>query len=133
MKLAHKEGRAHNIGQCRWNCKHSYPETWLIRVLENEFQLRENYDYRTEYPFGKYSLDFAWPDKRICIEVDGEQHDIDIKQKERDKNKDALLLEKGWKELRIPWKSCYASPKEWINKIKEFLFGSVPQLVVERS
>lgn len=29
MKLAHKEHRAHNIGQSRWNNEPSYPEKFL--------------------------------------------------------------------------------------------------------
>ena len=59
MKLAHKEGRAHNIGESRWNNVHSYPEKWLIKVLENEFGMKEHIDYKTEMSFGRFALDFA--------------------------------------------------------------------------
>lgn len=123
MIKAHQEGRAHNIGESRWNNEHSYPEKWLIKVLENEFNLKENLDYKTEYPFGRFSLDFAWPDKKICIEVDGKQHLYDEKQIERDKTKDKLLLENNWKELRIPWIECFRNPKNWIEIVREFLKG----------
>ena len=123
MIKAHQEGRAHNIGESRWNNEHSYPEKWLIKVLENEFNLKENLDYKTEYPFGRFSLDFAWPDKKICIEVDGKQHLYDEKQIERDKTKDQLLLENNWKELRIPWIECFRNPKNWIEIVREFLKG----------
>ena len=30
MKLAHKEHRAHNIGQSRWNNEPSYPEKFFL-------------------------------------------------------------------------------------------------------
>lgn len=123
MKLAQKEGRAHNIGQCRWNCEHSWPEKWLVQVLANEFGFEENKDYFTEFSFGRFSLDFAWPDKKLCIEVDGKQHLTDETQKSRDVAKDALLKEAGWSELRIPWLECYNNPKDWIVKIKEFVSG----------
>ena len=37
MKKAHAEGRAHNIGESRWNNEPSYPEQWFMKVIENEF------------------------------------------------------------------------------------------------
>ncbi len=116
-------GRAHNIGECRWNHEHSYPEKWLIKVLDNEFGMKENIDYRTEMPFGKYALDFAWECKKFAIEIDGEQHERFEIYKERDKKKDELLKENSWSLLRIKWKECFARPKEFIeiirNKLKE--------------
>ena len=30
MKKAHAEGRAHNIGECRWNNEPSWPEKWFM-------------------------------------------------------------------------------------------------------
>lgn len=108
MKLAHKEGRAHNIGECRHNNEPSYPEKWFMRVIENEFS---NKNYIREFPFYRYSLDFAWPDLKICIEIDGEQHERFEEYKERDIKKDELLKQEGWKELRISWKECCKNPK----------------------
>ena len=71
MKKAHKEGRAWNIGKSRWNNKHSYPEEFFIQVINNEF---EDKNYVCEYPLEIYSLDFAWIEKKKCIEIDGDQH-----------------------------------------------------------
>ena len=121
MKLAQKEGRAHNIGECRWNNTHSWPEKWLIQVLKNECCYVEGIHYVTEYPFHRFSLDFAFVNSKLCIEVDGKQHTTDKAQIERDKRKDELLREDGWKELRIPWRECFSNPKTWIDKIKSFL------------
>ena len=50
MKKAHLEGRADSFPS-RKNCEHSYPEKWLIGVLERELGLIENKDYETEYYF----------------------------------------------------------------------------------
>ena len=116
MKLSHKNGLAHNIGKCRWNNEPSYPEKWFMEVIENEF---DNKNYIREYPFFKYSLDFAWPELKICIEIDGEQHQRFDDYKERDKQKDLLLKQNGWKELRINWKDCFFNPKYYINLAKE--------------
>ena len=121
MKQAHKEKRAHNIGSSRWNNEHSWPEKWFIEVLQNEFNMIENIDYETEMPFDKYSLDFAWSEKKLCIEIDGEQHERFEEYKLRDITKDKLLLKNGWKVLRIKWKDCYANPKQYIKIVKNYL------------
>lgn len=118
MKLAHKEKRAHNIGESRWNNEHSWPEKWFIEVLQNELNMVEHVDYETEMPFDKYSLDFAWPEKKLCIEIDGEQHERFEEYKLRDVSKDALLKENGWQVIRIKWKDCYANPKQYIKQVK---------------
>lgn len=121
MKKAQKEGRAYNIGQSRWNNVHSMPEKWLITVLKNNFNQIENIDYKTEMPFYRYALDFAWPEKRLCIEIDGKQHLYDEKQIERDIEKDRLLKEDGWKELRLKWGYVVAKKEEAIKLITDFL------------
>lgn len=118
MKKAHANRIAHNIGESRWNTEHSWPEKWFIRVLSNEFQMEENEHYETEMPFGKYALDFAWPDKKLCIEIDGEQHERFEDYKQRDIEKDKLLLENGWQVIRIKWKDCFKNPKEYINLVR---------------
>lgn len=118
MKKAHAEGRAHNIGECRWNNEPSYPEQWFMKVLKNEFGFEKDKDYKMEYPFHKFSLDFAWPDKKICIEIDGEQHQRFQEQKQRDIEKDKLLKSEGWVELRKLWKDIFSSPKAFIEEVK---------------
>ena len=117
MKLAHRENRAWNIGKSRWNNKPSYPESFFMKVIDNEFEDKE---YIREMPFGKYSLDFAWPHKRKCIEIDGEQHNL-FPQKESDERKDKLIRESGWEVLRIPWKNMIQEPKKYIKCCKDYI------------
>lgn len=121
MKKAHAEGRAHNIGECRWNNEPSYPEQWFMKVLKNEFGLEKDKDYKMEFPFHKFSLDFAWPDKKLCIEIDGEQHERFQEQKERDIEKDQLLEEEGWTELRKSWKEIFKEPKTFIEEVRNII------------
>lgn len=120
MKKAHAEGRAHNIGQSRWNNKPSYPEQWFMNVINNEFI---NKDYIREKSFGRFSLDFAWNDLKKCIEIDGEQHERFEDQKKRDRAKDKLLKESKWEILRIPWKNMFNNTKKYIKKAKNFIDG----------
>lgn len=91
MKLAHKEGRAWNIGKSRWNNEQSYPEKFFVQVIKNNFM---DLEYETEFPFSKYSFDFAWPAKLKAIEIDGDQHTRFIEYANRDKVKDELAKKK---------------------------------------
>jgi very-short-patch-repair endonuclease len=53
-----------------------------------------------QYPVGRYRIDFAWPAKRLALEVDGPHHwrpDIAV----RDVARDAYLRAHGWLVLRI--------------------------------
>ena len=85
---------------------------------ENEFE-DKNYIY--EYPVGIYSLDFAWPCKKLCIEIDGKQHYEDIHTQERDKRKNEFLIKNGWKILRIKWTDLYHQSKEYLKQAKVFV------------
>lgn len=122
MKKAHAEGKAyvwkHRVTEPTW------PEQWLINVLKNELGMECGKDYSREVPYNGFFLDFCWEDRKIVIEMDGEQHERFQEQIERDQRKDALLAKDGYKELRIPWKLCFHNPKEWIQKIKE-IFGAL--------
>lgn len=118
MKKAHKEGRAHNIGSSRWNNKPSYPEQFIMNVIENELVDK---NYKREYPFHKYSFDFAWEHKKKYIEIDGEQHIRFEDYHERDMKKDELAKSEGWNGLRILWKDMFNDTKTYIKKIKDFI------------
>ena len=119
MKLAIKEGRAKGWASSKQNKNGmSYPEIWFEKVINNEFK-DKNYEYNKQ--FFKYKLDFAWVDKKKCIEIDGQQHQTNPIQAQSDKRKDTKLLENGWQVLRISWKEMFNSPKEWIEKAKQFI------------
>ena len=121
MKIAHSEGRAYNIGMCRWNNEMSYPETFFSKVIENEFVDK---NYTNEYPVSKYSIDFAWVEKKLAIEIDGCQHEKPD-YKARDIRKDKCLAENGWKVLRIKWKDLFHDTKHWISVAKEFIHSDI--------
>lgn len=118
MIQAHKEGRAWNIGMSRWNNKPSYPEQFFMKVIENEFNDK---NYNRGFNVGIYSIDFAWVDKKLAIEIDGEQHQRFKEYKERDARKDAFLIKEGWTILRIVWKDMCNDTKYFIKKANEFV------------
>lgn len=116
MKNAHEEGRAY-VWKHRMT-EPTRPEQFMIDVLKNELNMENGKDYLREVPYNGFFLDFCWIDKKIVIEMDGEQHQRFQEQIEKDKRKDALLKADGYKELRIPWQECFQNPKEWIEKVK---------------
>jgi len=118
MKKAHSEGRAWNIGMSRWNNKKSYPEEFFTKVIETHFDDKK---YINEFPFMIYSFDFAWPSKMKAIEIDGSQHQRFKEIIERDKKKDTLARENGWKVLRIKWIDMYNNPKDYIDQAYKFI------------
>jgi len=117
MKRAHNEGRAWNIGQSRWNNEMSYPEKFFKQVIENEF---DDKNFKQEYSVGIYSIDFAWVNKKIAIEIDGAQHEKPD-YKARDKRKDKKLSDEGWDILRIKWKDMFNDTKYWITEANSFV------------
>lgn len=120
MKKAHAEGRAGSFPS-RKNCEHSYPEKWLIGVLNRELGFVENKDYETEYYFHKQFLDFAWPDKKLCIEIDGQQHERFEERKLMDAKKDKNLEAEHWKLLRLKWSDICNDTQLYVQQILEFL------------
>lgn len=121
-KLRQKALEGHCNGTYKgWmNCHSSnmsYPEKFFTDVIKNEFT-DKNYEYN--YLFFHYRLDFAWPDKKKCIEIDGSQHESG-KQFESDKRKDQKLLEEGWQVLRINWKDIFNDTRTWIDKAINFI------------
>jgi very-short-patch-repair endonuclease len=56
------------------------------------------FSFRRQYPVGRYVLDFYCPEARLCVEIDGEQHDA---RQCRDAARDAWLLEQGVLTLRL--------------------------------
>ena len=77
----------------------SYPEKYFKSVFDNA-----GVDYSQNYYSNGYFLDFAWPDVKIYIEIDGEQHYVDQRIIEHDKVRTQRLHDMGWRLLtRIRW------------------------------
>ncbi len=86
--------------QTAWRLKNmSYPEKCFQKILEDNGLDKKYLIYR-EYSVFPYFIDFAFINEKIAVEIDGSQH-LEEDRKKRDEKKDALLLSKGWKVLRI--------------------------------
>ncbi|HEV2817875.1 MAG TPA: DUF559 domain-containing protein [Allosphingosinicella sp.] len=76
----------------------SLPEVLLWQQLR---QRPGGFKFRKQCPQEYYSLDFACLEARLCIEVDGEAHDLGDRP-DRDQKRDRRLMELGFTTMRIP-------------------------------
>ena len=70
--------------------------------------------FRQQHPVGAYILDFYCPSARLCIEVDGRQHDQTVATDER---RDHWLGQLGITVIRVPATDVLADPDavaDWI-------------------
>ena len=85
--------------------KHNF-ETNIETLLRLELEsrgLKDGWDFVSQYPVkGSFILDFAFPDKKIGVEADGEvYHSWSEIGRNRDRIKNAVMKKKGWIMLRF--------------------------------
>ena len=95
----------------------SYPEKYFMDVILNNFTDK---NYIREFPFFRYSIDFAWVHKKIAFEIDGKQHELE-KMKASDIRKDTLLKEHGWTIIRIKWSEFIQHKSKFIESMKQVI------------
>jgi very-short-patch-repair endonuclease len=75
-------------------------EEKCIKIIE-ELGYLAKYDFACQFPIGqKYILDIAFPDLKICIEIDGKEHSYP-KRKKEDFIRDNNLYLNNWVVIRI--------------------------------
>ena len=77
----------------------SYPEKVFGDFL-NKRGYADKFLIQREYSVFPYFIDFAFVDLKIAVEIDGSQH-LEPERQERDRKKDAMLQEQGWRVIRI--------------------------------
>lgn len=92
----------------------SYAEQYFIPIFS---------DAVMHYHVNRFFLDFAWPDKKYYVEVDGEQHRNGPKVVEHDMIRTNILNNEGWMLIeRIYWpdfvKLNLEERNKYINEIK---------------
>ena len=85
----------------------SLPEVLLWRELRQQSELK----FRRQHPLGKYVLDFYCASTKICVEIDGQSHEM-RDQPERDATRDQWLSDQGIEVIRIAASEVLRSPTE---------------------
>lgn len=119
MKIAHSDGRASSwIGRR----KRSYAEQSWFNIFKKAFDLPEFHNNFFVKEF-HYWLDFAWPEKKIYFEVDGETHKTkDGLQHDIKRTNDLASI--GWELIgRCDWgqyqKLSFDKKKEFVDSVLE--------------
>lgn len=73
-----------------------------------------------QFKIDKMTVDFAFPDVKVVVEIDGYYHNK-IRQREADGNRDDYLQSQGWKIRRFPAEEVYENPLKVAYKIKYFI------------
>ena len=101
----------------------SFPEKYFRKWLKKEKLLEKQ-----EFQIGRYSLDFAWPDKKIYLEIDGSQHKLEWMQ-EHDRERTIYLEALGWLCIgRVDWNwytaLCTKEKHRYLESIKSAIINS---------
>ena len=77
--------------------------------------------WRRQFSVGPYVLDFYCPEKRLCVELDGEDH-YTMSGAERDKQRERYLeIEHGIKVLRFENQIVWRAPEIIITEIERVI------------
>lgn len=100
MRVKRIEFMKNNPDKTAWRTSNlSYPEKLFLNKLK-ELKWDENYSIIREYCIFPYFVDFAFPNEKVAIEIDGSQHLLSDR-KESDEKKDSLLMNQGWCVIRV--------------------------------
>lgn len=100
--------------------KESFPEIYFKELFN-----AEGINLIYHHQINKYELDFCDLEKKIDIEIDGEQHYVDKRIAASDINRNEYLINLGWHVYRIRWseyqKLNFDGKQQIINEIKKLL------------
>ena len=110
----------------------------IIRVSAEELLLKEKLEkdgWQSQYKFltgleglnvpRTFWLDFAKPEKRLCLEIDGSVHRLNHVIL-KDRRRDGILRDQGWQVLRITSKIVRNDPESFIKKLSKWDEGTPP-------
>jgi len=82
----------------------------------------EGAKFRRQVALGNFIVDFVCFDRRFAVEIDGPTHES-AEQQAKDGNRDAWLLEQGFRVLRLPNELVIASTELAVTRIRAALGG----------
>jgi very-short-patch-repair endonuclease len=68
-------------------------------------------------------IDFAWPDRRLAVELDGHATHATRRGFERDREQDRILQAAGWRVVRVTWRQLHAAPRAVVADLRTLLAG----------
>jgi very-short-patch-repair endonuclease len=124
-RISEKQKENYRNGKSRWHIDRStmsYAESYFYEFF-NTFTV-----FKSNYWVERFYLDFAWPEKMIYVEINGQQH-YTLDYIKRDKERKKILQDLGWTcidEIKWSWfQSLKKSDKqEFLETLKQNIFNS---------
>ncbi len=106
--------RATNARRLRQQSGHAEDHVWKVLRAGR----LEGWKFRRQHPVGPYIADFACPELRLILELDGEVHDLpDVAH--RDTERSTSLEALGWTVLRFSNDVAKTRTTELIDAIRQ--------------
>ena len=98
-----------------------FHETDIEKLFREELErrgLRRGIDFTPQYPI-RYSfiLDFAFPQEKLAIEVDGEKWHDTPNGRQKDWFKDSILTKLGWEVMRFKGQEVLTGVAGCVDKV----------------
>lgn len=84
------------------------------------------------HPFGRFTIDVAFPSDRVAIEVDGWAWHVDAERFAADRRKGNALVGAGWTLLRFTWADLTERPGEVVQEIRAALAEATTRVIGSR-
>lgn len=138
FKKEHKKGRAEHEStrtaqREEYNDFEGYVKQGLGTASKTEKRLlfemnRIGLNPKPQYKISRMHVDFAFPEDKVIVEVDGKEFHGSEKARKQDYERDRYLQTIGWKVMRITAEDVFDNPAKSAYKIKNFLKGNRVQL-----
>jgi len=109
-----------NPDKAPYKIYHASNESYLEKKFKIVLKKNKITGWVYRYQNGIYEYDFAFPLKKIDIEIDGETHESE-KVKKIDKKRDKWSKKQGWKVVRFKGNQIKHNLDECIKILKEYL------------
>lgn len=105
-----------NPDKVPYKLNHSSKESYPEKLFREELVRREIKGWVQEYQIARYSLDFAFVEEKIDIEIDGSTHKLEDVKK-IDEERDAFMISNDWQVIRFTAKQVQKELNECIENI----------------
>lgn len=109
-----------NPEKTAWSRRHRHEKSFPEKIFEDELNRRGITGWEYDFQAGIYKYDFAFPNFKLDVEIDGSWHDSE-KQMQKDKLRDNFTLMNGWIVLRFKAKEVQTNLIGCVDKLQEFL------------
>ena len=91
------------------------------RVLKRLLRRAGITGWQVGVPFGPYTIDLAFPEAKVAVEVDSWAWHVDADRFTGDRRKGNALVQAGWTVLRFTWHDLTRRPAECVAEIRAAL------------